>query len=166
MADLAGRMLAQIVIEKNKKIKKVLGGTKMLVLGQENNEIYQSGIAGWMENAGIDLPTAQIRMGSFIDLELVPSIKGVSIRYATGLENFRIYRSGTGHDYKNRTIKADAGFSEAWKVCKIFVEDSNGYGSVHIKGDFDSAEDAIIKLVLQAKKDMEWNLSLGEKIKK
>jgi hypothetical protein len=32
MADLAGRMLAQIVIKKyaeNKKIKKVLGGTKM-----------------------------------------------------------------------------------------------------------------------------------------
>ena len=35
MADLTGRMLAQIVIEKyaeNKKIKKVLGGTKMKAL--------------------------------------------------------------------------------------------------------------------------------------
>ncbi len=132
----------------------------MIVLGQENNAIYQSGIAGWMENEGVDLPTAQIRMGGFTDIELVASIRGVSIRYASGLENFRLYRQGTGYDYKNRTIKADAGFSEAWKVCKVFVEDSNGFGSVQIRGNFDSVEDAIIKLVLQAKKDIEWNLSV------
>jgi|TARA_R100000656_G_scaffold33567_1_gene28866 hypothetical protein len=45
MADLAGRMLAQIVIKKyveNKKIKKVLGGTKMNKTEIQNRTLESS----------------------------------------------------------------------------------------------------------------------------
>ena len=48
MADLAGRMLAQIVIEKNKKIKKVLGGTKMLDQILSTNGAIKEGKAGYV----------------------------------------------------------------------------------------------------------------------
>jgi hypothetical protein len=51
MADLAGRMLAQIVIKKyaeNKKIKKVLGGTKMLDQILSSNGAIKEGKAGYV----------------------------------------------------------------------------------------------------------------------
>ena len=90
---------------------------RIVVLGQDNAIKYREGLDDLVKT-GHDLPSAQIQIAQwgFTELELVASINGVSVRYASGVDNFGLYRGGTGQDTD------DAGLSEALEDCKEFVK--------------------------------------------
>jgi hypothetical protein len=120
-----------------------------VVLGQSNQISYDEGIDDLMKKTGIDLPTAQMQMGGFTELELVSSVNGVSVRYASGRHNFDLYRKGTGRG------KEDAGLSDALEACEAFVKDSSTrWVSTYYGGVDGDIKEALTKLVESGKRIM------------
>ena len=96
MADLAGRMLAQIVIEKNKKIKKVLGGTKMLDQILSTNGAIKEGKAGYvLGSSREDNPYLKIQNRAnggrlLIDMERVRELDDLACQWDSGFSSAKM----------------------------------------------------------------------------
>ena len=112
----------------------------MILLGHENKARYDAEIDSLLAE-GIDLNTAQGRLGNYRGLVLISSVNGVSIRPTSNLPP-KPFRRGSGRG------KTDAGFGDAWAVARRNV---GTHGWVECWNDGDTFEEVVENLIDRAK---------------
>ena len=112
----------------------------MILLGHENKARYDAEIDSLLAE-GIDLNTAQGRLGHYRGLVLISSVTGVSIRPTSNLHP-KPFRRGSGRG------KTDAGFGDAWAVARRNV---GTHGWVECWKDGDTFEEVVETLIDDAK---------------